>query len=257
MIEPRRRRRLAFTLIELLVVIAIIAILIGLLLPAVQKVREAANRAQCINNLKQLGLAAQNHADTMSGLPYCPYNPTATGAVAWVGTKPWTQTHGWTVEILPYIEQQNVYNIYKLNAVWTGAANKPAIAAQIKVFVCPSAPGSSPAARYIGNNRGPLDYIAHHVLSAAAKPYVGFVVHADPTGIGPLGENIRRRITDITDGTSNTILLAECAGRNQHWTMGRYVGQSADNGTQSGAWAHPSDGGSFTHINGWNPATNT
>jgi prepilin-type N-terminal cleavage/methylation domain-containing protein len=242
----RSRLRAGFTLIELLVVIAVIAILIGLLLPAVQKVREAANRAQCTNNLKQLGLAMHNHADTTGGLPYCPYNPALGGALT-LPYRPWSAAHGWAVEILPFIEQQNVYNLYNLNAAWSDPVNNPAIAARIKVFVCPSAPGGGESGpRYIPNNSGPLDYISLFNVNSVALPYVGFPVPtaSDPTGMGALGRNVRRPLTDITDGTSNTFLLVEDAGRNQHWVMGKYVGQSVFAGSdEAGAWGNFGLGG--------------
>jgi prepilin-type N-terminal cleavage/methylation domain-containing protein len=106
----------AFTLIELLVVIAIIGILIGLLLPAVQKIRESANRTQCANNLKQMALAVHNHHDTMNALPtagdpfYYNYNRTLVGTVPCVGG---AQSWGWMYQILPYMEQDNLWNHYE------------------------------------------------------------------------------------------------------------------------------------------------
>ncbi len=257
MIQVKRCRHSAFTLIELLVVIAIIAILIGLLLPAVQKVRAAAARMQCQNNLKQLGLAMHNHADAYGGLPYCPYNPNLGGALKLL-YKTWSYPHGWRVDLLPFLEQQNVYNIYNMNAPWGGPANSTAAASRIKVFVCPSAPGGdNPGSRFIPKNRGPADYISLFNVNPVAMPYVGFTVPNDPTGMGALGRNIRRPITDITDGTSNTFLLVEDAGRNQHWIMGKYVGQNVAAGPEAGAWANCCVKGAFDWIYGWNTGTKT
>jgi prepilin-type N-terminal cleavage/methylation domain-containing protein/prepilin-type processing-associated H-X9-DG protein len=191
-------RRRGFTLIELLVVIAIIAILIGLLLPAVQKVREAASRMKCMNNLKQIGLGMQNYHSAYQTLP-----PGYVATANYPATSPgW----GWAAIILPHLEQGNRYNQIDLTQP---VESSPAIQTVLKIYLCPS-DQVAPTAFTISSPTGAF------VCTAAPSSYAATVGQDasevdDPTGDGLFYRNSRVRLEDITDGTSQTVMAGDRA----------------------------------------------
>jgi prepilin-type N-terminal cleavage/methylation domain-containing protein len=213
------RPRAGFTLIELLVVIAIIGILVGLLLPAVQKVREAANRASCLNNLKQLGLALHVYHDANNTFP----------AAALRGIP---ETQSWVPSALPYLEQQPLSDLYFFNLAWYDPANQPAVSTPLKIFQCPSAPGGTRFDTTWPSQPACGDYNATTAVSGILLQ-VG-LIPPTPDLRGALVRDATTRIADITDGTSTTIMLGEDAGRPQLWNAGSLV---PDGYIWGGGWA--------------------
>src|SRR5947209_7650467 len=244
--------RKAFTLIELLVVIAIIAVLIGLLLPAVQKVRDAAARMSCQNNLKQLGLAFHNYAGTNKDS----FPPAYT--FTYTTSPPFTiNAHAWGAYLLPYIEQDNLYRNYDFKVVCNTPPNNSAvIATPVKTFQCPSVPGSptrvyhtdaTPLIQALGLPipDGSFAYDAaasdYHQVSGVMGELWGIVpgIQANHDERGALATNQPTPILGITDGTSNTMLLAEIAGKTDKWVRGRMVSTATE---QGGGWGDPLSG---------------
>jgi len=261
MTSHMRVKRTAFTLIELLVVIAIIAVLVGLLVPAVQKVREAANRMSCSNNIKQMGLAFHNHESSQGKLPH-PGQVDSTGSNTTL-----YMMHSWCTQILPYIEQDNVYKMFDHSSAIPANYNRTfvhplskgldyddpaypsgwvAAQTQIKTFVCPTTPISG-SARSGGENLGGIDYM-HAVVSDIDEGTRARVV-----GTGSASYRGRffgmltaegSTVASCQDGSSNTFLLMEDAGR-AHPTISSFGAGSSRNSPVP-APAHPVPGDGIT-----------
>ena len=239
---PQARRdawiRSGFTLIELLVVIAIIGILVGMLLPAVQKVREAAARAKCANNLKQIGLALHNYHDAVGHFPagYVDGNTNPDSTPDNDVGPGW----GWATYILPFMEQGNLYAQINLGVTVGTGVNAQISQTDIPIYQCPSDPYqqiwpvydstfSSPVtmlshANYVGCN-GWEECFNNAGGDAQGQGGDGLQGGFGKSGDGLFYRNSKNRIADVTDGLSNTIIVGERSGNHSPttWT-GAYPG---------------------------------
>jgi prepilin-type N-terminal cleavage/methylation domain-containing protein/prepilin-type processing-associated H-X9-DG protein len=242
-------RGLAFTLIELLVVIAIIGVLIALLLPAVQKVREAANRAKCANHLKQIGLGLHNIHNTFD------YFPTGGWGYYWVLDQPDTygvgqkQPGGWIGCLLPYVEQDNLYHLGQSGTTQQiQQANAQRVAITLPLFNCPSRRTGGPYPNDSSNDYHECDPLVPPLM--ARSDYAGnagdqqtpqngagpasldegwngpFTWVQDPPGTGIFYQRSATRIAEITNGTSNVFLAGEKFMDSAHYTDGLWGGDN-------------------------------
>ncbi len=219
--NSRQQSRRAFTLIELLVVIAIIGVLLGLLVPAVQKVREAANRAACLNNLHQIGLALHHHHDTQGSFPagyVCalPAPPPPAGPViqildrfrlrpSGVLTSPgW----GWATLLLPYLEQDPLAGQFSPTLPVEDPRHGPARGTLLSVYTCPSDRGTGLFTVLDEKNSKPLGQAATNSYAAC---YGEWGPIQEQPGTGLFARNSQVRFKDVTDGTSTTLAVGERA----------------------------------------------
>lgn len=218
-------RRLGFTLVELLVVIAIIGILVGLLLPAVQMVRESARKTQCQNNLRQIGLALHNFHHAHRRLPI--------GCVEWrgYGMPSSNRQLAWSAYILPQLEQQNLFDAIDFGRPFDAPENAVVAATRLSVFLCPSTPVHE-------NVLGPTDYgglFGERILTR--EPDDGVFLHDKEIDFD-----------DIRDGLSNTIVVAEdTGGPDSEWINGKNVFVQAGGINDPNAWQGDNEIRSFHH----------
>ena len=224
-----------FSLIELLVAIAIIAVLIALLLPAVQSAREAARRAQCVNNLKQIGLAIANYESVIGCIvpgyiSQCAGNCTSAmplpQQVAVPGYNPDPQTGdngpgwGWLALLLPFAEQAPLYNAINVNLPTWVADNSTVVTTQVNVFLCPSANNPTPTCPMVDSNLQLLPVANQHFARANYQYNMGWndtsitpanTSYDDPVKgcNGPIYRNSHVAYAGVTDGLSNTVFASE------------------------------------------------
>jgi prepilin-type N-terminal cleavage/methylation domain-containing protein/prepilin-type processing-associated H-X9-DG protein len=245
------RPRHGFTLIELLVVIAIVGVLISLLLPAVQKVREAASRSKCANHLKQMGIALHHYHDVYGIFPPAKINSGSAGpytdTTSFYPGLPYVYNHTGFVLLLPYLEQENLYRQYDFaypssNSNWTGgtlanggvnAGNANVVEARVPVYECPSdqeppvenESGTGPYARTNARR-------SNYLFNCGATDDYTPSYNAGRSYSGAFGTNGATRLSQIGDGTSNTIAIGEAKQDHTYSGYGPYWGSGTHTAVQ-------------------------
>jgi prepilin-type N-terminal cleavage/methylation domain-containing protein/prepilin-type processing-associated H-X9-DG protein len=213
-------KRAAFTLLELLVVIAIIAVLIGLLLPAVQKVRESANRMACANNLKQMGLALHHYHDALGSFP--------PGMVAGASDDLEEGANGGFVPLLAFLEQDNWLNRWDPGRAWYdhNSPNFDTVSLQVKLYLCPSnrSSGNIDLQFLVAAAGRPLPNPAasDYLLCKGANAALCKVSQVPARARGLFDVNSRTRLADITDGTSHTFAIGEGTGNHPRYGIRQF-----------------------------------
>jgi prepilin-type processing-associated H-X9-DG protein len=237
------RRWAGFTVYELLIVIAIIAILIALLLPAIQQAREAARRTQCANNLKQLGLAMHNYESTFTKFPpgITSWGPDA----RYVSGKPDCEDPAFSrasafLMLLPYMDEEPTYSSYDMGQACCSARNSTAVAKVVQIFVCPSNPRGTTlvSAGYFPAPAAPTDYALSAGSSALLAAWPTRRTPKPPASVltarGMFNVNSGVQLRDIVDGTSRTLMVLEAAGGPQLPAGTPMLGKGAPAGANIG-----------------------
>jgi prepilin-type processing-associated H-X9-DG protein/prepilin-type N-terminal cleavage/methylation domain-containing protein len=216
-------KRAAFTLVELLIVIAIVAVLVGLLLPAVQKVREAANRMACANNLKQMGVALHHYHDAYGSFP--------PGMVAGTSDDLEEGANSGFVPLLAFLEQENWLRRWDFGRAWYEQPNFDTVSIQVKLYFCPSnRSGGAVDLQFLAPAAGrplPNPAACDYLLCKGANAALCRVTRVPPQARGVFDVNTRTRLADITDGASQTLAIGEGAGNNPRYGIRQYYPDTA------------------------------
>ena len=229
-----------FTLVELLVVIAIIGVLVALLLPAVQAAREAARRTSCLNNMKQQALALQNYHDTYNAFPT---------------TNQYGTPQSIFTRILPFMEQQNLYDKFNMNLSWMDNANRVPVSSYVSTFTCPSTPQPKRTVPVVMGATTVNVYCTDYSDMVDTDIVLDSMGLLDPATIAARNAVLATdwqnpKMSHVTDGTSSSIMMIEDAGRPDLWRLGKKAAGGGLFG--AGCWA---DFAQLVNIDGTDPIT--